>query len=126
MERLSTNNPWERAVGFSRAVKAGGFVFVAGTIASDEEGTIHGTTCYEQCCYIFRKIEAVIGSLEQVVRCVAYLVDPQDEPDFTRAHQEFLGPARPATTCVVVQKLFGQGSRVEIELTALGQALPGR
>jgi enamine deaminase RidA (YjgF/YER057c/UK114 family) len=119
VERFSTGNPWERAVGFSRAVKANGFLFVAGTIASDEQGTIHGQTCYEQCCYIFRKIAGVIGSLDRVVKCVAYLTRLEDEPDFTRAHKEFLGAALPATTCVVVQKLFGQGSLVEIELTAL-------
>lgn len=119
MERFSTGNPWERAVGFSRAVKANGFVFVAGTIASDEHGVIHGNGCYEQCAYIFRKIEGVIGPLDRVVRCVAYLVNLDDEAEFARAHKEFLGAAAPATTCVVVQKLFGNGSLVEIELTSL-------
>lgn len=119
----TTGNPWERRIGFSRAVRVGGFVFTAGTIASDTEGRVHGATCYEQCCYILEKLAAVLreagSDLSHVVRVVCYLVDLADGEDFTRAHREWLGEIRPATTCIGVQALFGEGSRVEIELTAV-------
>ncbi len=129
IQHYSTGNPWERAVGFSRALRVGDLVYTAGTIASDQEGNIQGQTCYEQAVYILRKLEGVLeeagSSLTRVIKCVAYLTRIEDEPDFTRAHCELLGPARPVTTCVVVQRLFGEGSLVELELTALATESPG-
>jgi len=119
----STGNPWERQIGFSRAVRVGNIVLTAGTIASDEQGIIQGDTCYEQCCYILLKLEGVLreagSELSHVVRVVCYLVDLADANGFTQAHLEFFGEIRPATTCVQVAGLFGEGARVEIELTAV-------
>lgn len=120
---FSTGNPWERSVGFSRAVRVGPFVLTAGTVASDEHGVIHGSTCYEQCCYILDKLAGVLrragSDLGHVVRVVCYLIDLADSDDFTRAHSEYFSAIKPATTCVAVRELFGEGSRVEIELTAI-------
>lgn len=122
-QHYSTGNPWERAIGFSRAVKIGPFVLTAGTIASDEHGEIQGETCYEQCCYILDKLAGVLQragcDLAQVVRVVCYLIDLADSDDFKRAHSEYFSDIKPVTTCVAVKELFGQGSRVEIELTAI-------
>lgn len=122
-ERFTTGNPWERSVGFSRAVRVGPFVLTAGTVASDEQGVIHGESCYEQCCYILDKLSGVLkragSDLGHVVRVVCYLVDLADSEDFTRAHHEYFGEIRPAATCVAVKQLFGEGSRAEIELTAI-------
>lgn len=119
----STGNPWERRIGFSRAVRVGNLVVTAGTIASDTEGRVQGATCYEQCCYILEKLSGVLreagSDLSHVVRVVCYLVDLADGEDFTRAHREWLGEIRPATTCVGIKQLFGDGARVEIELTAV-------
>ena len=119
----STGNPWERRIGFSRAVRVGNLVVTAGTIASDAEGRVQGATCYEQCCYILGKLAGVLreagSDISHVVRAVCYLVDLADGEDFTRAHREWLGEIRPATTCIGVSQLFGDGARVEIELTAV-------
>jgi len=122
-QHISTGNPWERAIGFSRAVRVGPFVFTAGTIASDEQGVIQGADCYEQCCYILDKLAGVLKSagsdLSHVVRVVCYLTDLADSDGFTRAHSEYFAAVKPATTCVAVRELFGDGSVVEIELTAI-------
>jgi enamine deaminase RidA (YjgF/YER057c/UK114 family) len=119
----STGNPWERQIGFSRAVRVGNIVLTAGTIASDENGVIQGSTCYEQCCYILRKLDGVLreagSELSHVVRVVCYLTDLGDSDGFTQAHREFFGEILPATTCLQVAGLFGEGARVEIELTAV-------
>ena len=121
--RYSTGNPWERNVGFSRAVRAGNLVFTAGTIASDEHGVTQGADCYEQCCYILDKLSGVLqeagSGLEHVVKVVCYLKDLAGSEGFTRAHHEYFGGIRPATTCVAVSDLFGEGTLVEFELTAV-------
>jgi len=120
---FTTGNPWERKIGFSRAVRVGNLVFTAGTIAADEEGRIHGADTFEQCCYILEKLAGVLdeagSSLSDVVRVVCYLVDLADGDHFTRAHSQYFGSIKPATTCLAVKELFGEGSLVEIELTAV-------
>lgn len=121
--RYSTNNPWEHRIGFSRAVRAGNLVFTAGTIAADEQGLVHGASCYSQCRYILDKLSGVLreagSDLKHVVRVVCYLVDLADGDEFTRAHHEYFSEIRPATTCIGVSELFGDGARVELELTAI-------
>lgn len=122
-QRISTGNPWERSIGFSRAVRVGPFVLTAGTVASNEHGEIQGDSCYEQCCYILDKLAGVLkqagSDMTHVVRVVCYLVDLADSEGFTRAHSEYFGAIKPAATCVAVRELFGEGARVEIELTAV-------
>src|SRR5690606_38980369 len=97
-----------------------------GTVAVDSEGRLQGETAYEQCCFIFRRLAGVLeeagSGLDQVVKVTCYLVDKADAEAFGRAHFEHLGEVRPAATCVVVKELFGEGTRVEIELTATVRA----
>jgi enamine deaminase RidA (YjgF/YER057c/UK114 family) len=120
---FTTGNPWERRIGFSRAVRVGNLVFTAGTIAADEQGKVHGADVYEQCCYILDKLDGVLAKagsgLADVVRVVCYLVDLSDGEHFTRAHSQYFSSIKPATTCLAVKELFGDGSLVEIELTAV-------
>jgi enamine deaminase RidA (YjgF/YER057c/UK114 family) len=122
-QRVSTGNPWESSVGFSRAIRTGNLVFTAGTIASDEHGVVHGGDSYEQCCYIFDKLAAVLArlgsSLEHVVRVVCYLTGMEHAEGFSRAHHEHFSASLPAATCVCVSGLFGEGSVAEIELVAV-------
>jgi enamine deaminase RidA (YjgF/YER057c/UK114 family) len=122
-QTASTGNIWEKAIGFSRAVRVGNMVFTAGTIAADSSGEIHGGDCYEQCVYIIEKLRGVLRELDceldSVVRVVCYLTDLADADGFTRAHCEFFGAIRPAATCIQVAGLFGKGARVELELTAV-------
>lgn len=122
-QHFSTGNPWEREIGFSRAVRVGDIIFTAGTVASDEDGNIHGSDCYEQCCYILEKLSRVLeqagGSLRDVVRVNCYLTGLVHAPGFTRAHAQYFGEIKPAATCVAVNGLFGDGAVVEMELTAM-------
>jgi enamine deaminase RidA (YjgF/YER057c/UK114 family) len=122
-ERYSTGNPWERSVGFSRALRVGTTVYTAGTLASDAEGNIHGADCYAQCCYIFEKLRGVLeqagSSLDHVVKSKAYILSTDDADGFGRAHFEYLGQVRPAATCVLCAGLFHPAARVEIELVAV-------
>ena len=119
----STGNPFERSVGFSRALRVGQTVYTAGTLASDADGKIHGADCYAQCCYVFDKLAAVLeqagSALDQVVKVVAYIVSIADADGFSRAHAERLGEVKPVATCVVVSALFHPAARVEIELVAV-------
>lgn len=122
-QHFSTGNPWEREIGFSRAVRVGDVVYTAGTVASDENGVIHGSDCYEQCCYILEKLSRVLeqagSSLRDVVRVRCYLTGLEHAPGFTRAHAQYFGRIKPAATCVAVAGLFGDGAVVEMELTAV-------
>jgi enamine deaminase RidA (YjgF/YER057c/UK114 family) len=119
----STGNPYERSVGFSRAVRVGNTVYTAGTIAVDGEGNIMGEDCYAQCCYIFDKLAGVLreakAELRHVVKTTAYIVSPDAADGFSRAHFEYLGAVKPAATCVVVNALFHPAALVEIEFVAV-------
>jgi enamine deaminase RidA (YjgF/YER057c/UK114 family) len=119
----STGNPYERSVGFSRAIRVGNTVYTAGTIAVDAEGNIMGEDCYAQCCYIFDKLAGVLkeagAELAHVVKVVACIVFADDADGFSRAHFKYLGLVKPAATCVIVSGLFHPAARVEIELTAV-------
>lgn len=120
--RVSTHNPFEKKIGFSRAIRCGDFIYTAGTIAVDSEGVTQGADCYEQCCYILKKLAAVLteagSGLDEVVKVVCYLKGMEHAPGFERAHAEYLGKAQPASTCVAVDGLYGSGTVVELELTA--------
>lgn len=119
--RVSTHNPFEEKIGFSRAIRCGNFVYTAGTIAVDGEGRTQGSDCYEQCCYIFKKLAKVLieagSGLEDVIKVVCYLKGMEHASGFERAHAEFLGKAQPAATCIAVDGLYGSGTVVELELT---------
>ena len=123
IKRYGTGNIWEEAVGFSRAVRIGDVIFTAGTVAADGAGAIHGKDAYEQCIYIFDKLNRALaalgGSLSDVVKVTCFLRDLADADGFTLAHFEAFGHIRPVATCVAVAGLFGAGARVEIELVAV-------
>jgi len=122
-QRYSTGSVWEQAIGFSRSIRVGNLVFTAGTVAADENGIIQGETCFEQCCYIIDKLALALTSvgsdLSHVIRVVCYLVDLNDADDFTKAHNKYFAAVKPATTCIEVSKLFGTGTKVEMEFTAI-------
>jgi enamine deaminase RidA (YjgF/YER057c/UK114 family) len=126
MERkqISTGTPWEASVGYSRAVRVGAFVYIAGTTAANENGQIHRPDDpYEQAAYTIRKIEAALqlvdARLEHVVRTRMYVTDMKDAPQVTKAHHEFFHAIRPASTIVEVSRLATDEMRVEIEVDAI-------
>jgi enamine deaminase RidA (YjgF/YER057c/UK114 family) len=124
MERLLIpgHSPYERVVGFSRAVVAGSSVHVAGTAPIPEHGE-PPEGAYEQARLC---LEIVLGALgragagaEDVVRTRLYITDVEDWQEVARAHGEVFGEIRPASTCVVVKGLLDPRFRVEIEADAV-------
>lgn len=122
-QRVSSGRAWEPVVGYSRAVRAGGMVFVSGTTAATAEGTPAFPDAYRQarrCLETIRDALAEAGaSLADVVRTRIYVTDMALWEDVARAHAEFFGDVRPAATMVGVQALIAPGLLVEIEADAV-------
>lgn len=121
---IDTGTPWEDVVGYSRAVRMGNTVYVTGTIAADETGRIiGGDDPYAQTVAAIRKIEAALkragAELTDVVRTRIYVTNIDDWKQIGRAHGEFFGHIRPATTMVEVSRLIVPEALVEIEADAV-------
>jgi len=120
---VSSDSPWEEPVGFSRAVRAGDFVFVSGTVGADGTGRAVGPGAYEQAVKALQRIEAALSeagaALSDVVRTRIYVTDISHWQEVGRAHGEFFGTIRPATSMVEVSRLIAPDLVVEIEAIAV-------
>lgn len=122
--KISSGAPWEDIVGYSRAVRAGNLIEVTGTIAIDSEGNSVGVMDpYIQTMEIIRIAEGVIqkagGTLQDVIRTRIFVTDISRWEEIGRAHREFFGEIKPATTMVEVSALIRPEAMVEIEFTAV-------
>ncbi|GGG42364.1 RidA family protein [Hymenobacter glacieicola] len=119
---ISSGAPWEPIVGYSRAVRVGNVVEVAGTTAQ-EGNTITGADAYQQAQRILAKIEDALAAagatVEHVVRTRIYLTNMADWEAVGRAHGEVFGAIRPASTMLAVSALIDPRLLVEIEATAI-------
>jgi enamine deaminase RidA (YjgF/YER057c/UK114 family) len=123
---ISSGTIWEKKFGYSRAVKLGNNVFVAGTTAVDEFGNVIGEDDpYVQASFIYRKIEKALreagSSLNDVVRVRTFVTDIKRWEEVGRAQGEVFEEIRPAATLVEVTALVRKELMVEIEVDAVIQ-----
>lgn len=122
--RVHSGSPWEAKVGYCRAVRAGGQVFVGGTAPVAEDGTCfapgdpyaQAQRCFE---IALRALEELGGDTSCVTRTRMYVTDIDLWDDFGRAHAEHFGAHSPAATMVQVSRLIDPQMLIEIELDAV-------
>ncbi|HEV2951873.1 MAG TPA: RidA family protein [Actinomycetota bacterium] len=121
--RISSAMPMEQTFGYSRALVAGGQVFVSGTAPVMPDGADPPPDAYGQARRCLEIILTALGEAgagpEDVVRTRMYLTRAEDIEDVGRAHGEVFGEVRPATTGIVVAGLFDPRWLVEIEAEAI-------
>ena len=123
VERHGSGGPYEARVGYSRVIRAGDLVVVAGTTALMPDGVIAGIgDPYLQAQQTIENIGAALervgGSLADVIRTRVYLVDTGHFDGFARAHGEAFGDIRPVNTTVIVAELADPRMLIEIEVDA--------
>lgn len=120
---ISSGSSWEDIVGYSRAVRVGNIIEVAGTTAVDGDTLIGKNDVYAQAQFIFKKIEKALNeagaSINDVVRTRTFVINIADWELIGKAHGEVFKNIKPAATMVQVSKLINDDLLLEIEVTAI-------
>ena len=121
---ISSGTVWEKKFGYSRAVKVGNLVFVAGTTAANENGEVVGKNdVYQQAIFIYKKIEKALqeagASMQNVVRIRTFITDMSRSNEALKAQGEIFSEIRPAATIVETTALINPDLLLEIEADAV-------
>lgn len=120
---ISSGSVYEPLVGYSRAVRVGDFVFIAGTTAGSPDGAVGGNDAAAQAREVFARLAVALeqagATFGDVVRTRIYLKSIADFDAVGRVHGEFFGEIRPATTAVEVSALAADDMLLEIDVDAI-------
>ncbi|TJY43854.1 RidA family protein [Cohnella pontilimi] len=121
--RVSTGSPWEHAVGYSRAIRIGNVIEVAGTTAMKDGEVVGKDSAYEQTIYILEIIKSTLeqlgASMSDVIRTRMFVTDISKWEEIGKAHGQYFKDIRPVATMVEVKSLIDPNLMVEIEVQAL-------
>lgn len=122
-ETIQSGTEWESTVGYSRAVRTGDEIHVSGTTATDDEGNLVGAgDPYAQAEQALSNVERALERLDatcaDVVRTRMFVTDVDQWEEIGRAHREYFGDVRPATSMVQVERLVDPEMVVEVEAVA--------
>lgn len=120
----SSGAPWESIAGYSRAVRVGNIIEVAGTTAVDTEGQVVGAgDISKQTDYIFNKIRNALNDagskMSDVIRTRMYLTDINNWETVARVHGDIFSDIKPVSTLVEVSGLIDEELLIEIEVSAI-------
>jgi enamine deaminase RidA (YjgF/YER057c/UK114 family) len=122
-QKISSGSPWEDIVGYSRAIRVGNVVEVAGTTAMDGDELIGKGDIYKQTVFIFKKIEKALAeagaTLNDVVRTRMFVTDISQWEEVGKAHGAFFKTIKPVATMLEVSRLINDDLLIEIEVTAI-------
>ncbi|WAH40520.1 RidA family protein [Alicyclobacillus fastidiosus] len=120
---VQSGGPWEQIIGYSRAIRIGNRVVVAGTTAIQEQGVVGVGDIYKQTVFVLKVIEKALASvgaqMSDVIVVRIFVTDMSQWETVARAHREVFADVRPVTTVVEVKALIDPRLLVEIEVEAV-------